>query len=123
LSQKLTFLRKVKSKAKIILKKNIFYIDNDYKLKPSGYPMEERSGRLSDLEENVKHYSKALEFGPPKRRALKEYLISNWQFYKRKTEDAKTEIIRLKHEGKMNNYWKSYDSLFIKASNMMHRNH
>tara|TARA_Y100000310_G_scaffold100335_1_gene98195 strand:+ start:388 stop:651 length:264 start_codon:yes stop_codon:yes gene_type:complete len=84
--------------------------------------MKKRSGSLKDLLNNVKYYASLMEIEPVLESIKIRHYISNWQFYKRKAENAKTKTMMLRHQQKMTEYWDLYCSLFPNEDSMMSRN-
>ena len=67
---------------------------------------------LNDLLDNIAFYNTVFEFGPPRKQDLIRYYTSNWMFYKRKMDLAKSETKKVGYEKKYNYFWNIYCSLF-----------
>ena len=74
--------------------------------------MRQKKENLTDLLDNINYYTNIVNLGNPPLSILTRYYLSNWQFYKRKKENAKTEKRKIKYGGKAQVFWNNYNALF-----------
>ncbi len=79
--------------------------------------MHQQEESLEELLENVEFYKNILDLGPPRKRDLIRYDISNWKLYKAKTENSNSGRDKLKFQEIAEKHWNNYCSFFIDPRN------
>ncbi|MGV8151576.1 MAG: hypothetical protein ACP5OG_00705 [Candidatus Nanoarchaeia archaeon] len=84
--------------------------------------MHQKKENLKELLENITYFQDKIKVDKPKKADLIRYHLSNWKYYKAKSENSLVQKSKLEYQEKANKAFELYSSFFVKNYNPFNPN-